>query len=167
MMSDKTITRFNAKFAINTATECWDWTASIASTGYGQFNLGGKITRAHRVSYMLHKGPITDGLWVLHKCDVRSCVNPDHLFLGTHHDNDMDREAKGRGRNGGNLHITIGEKHGQHKLTEPEVKAIRQAYIPGFNSASRGNSLALAKEYGVSRTQILRIVTKQAWKHLK
>lgn len=58
--------------------------------------VGGKTVRAHRASYKFYRGPIPDGLWVLHRCDVRCCINPDHLWLGTHQDNVDDMMAKGR-----------------------------------------------------------------------
>lgn len=87
---------------------CWEWTGGVfKDSGYGKFN-GGKgddgkwvTAYAHRASHELHIGPIPAGLSVLHRCDNRLCVNPDHLFLGTQRDNIHDMLAKGRGRPGG------------------------------------------------------------------
>ena len=77
---------------------CWLWTGATASYGYGKMMLDGETVRAHRAAYLLLVGPIPDGLYVLHRCDVRRCVNPAHLFLGTPSDNTKDMLAKGRGR---------------------------------------------------------------------
>jgi hypothetical protein len=76
---------------------CWLWTGAIAKTeGYGRLNFMRKVWWAHRVSYSLHKGSIPKGSSVLHSCDVRKCVNPEHLFLGTQADNVKDMVSKGR-----------------------------------------------------------------------
>src|SRR5882672_10379584 len=75
---------------------CWVWTAWKNSKGYGNFNIGERKWKAHRLSYTFFYGPIPDGLLVLHRCDNPSCVNPDHLFLGTARDNFQDAISKKR-----------------------------------------------------------------------
>lgn len=99
--------RFCAKYFINPANHCWEWTAVLNEWGYGQFKYERKMQLAHRVSYVLHKGEIPDGLLVCHECDNPKCVNPDHLFLGTSSDNARDRNKKNR----------------QHKMKHPSITA--------------------------------------------
>ncbi len=79
---------------------CWLWTGSLTSGGYGCCWWDGKQTNAHRFSWLAYRGEIPSGQLVLHKCDMPSCVNPDHLFLGTAADNMRDMVAKGRKRGG-------------------------------------------------------------------
>jgi len=90
-----------------TLDDCWLWTGAKCF-GYGTFQLDGKAQRAHRVIWLWTKGQIPERLLVCHKCDVRNCVNPEHLFLGTYLDNNRDRKEKGRGatgdRNGARLY---------------------------------------------------------------
>ena len=81
---------------VNVTPTCWLWTASQNSDGYGVFSLDARTLRAHRVSWTLHAGKIPEGLCVLHSCDVRNCVRPAHLFLGTQRDNMVDASQKGR-----------------------------------------------------------------------
>lgn len=77
---------------------CWLWTGSCNRDGYGRLTHSHRTVDAHRLSWLAHRGPIPDGLWVLHACDVPSCVNPDHLWLGTNSDNQRDCTTKGRRR---------------------------------------------------------------------
>jgi hypothetical protein len=95
--------RFNKKYIINEHTDCWEWTAAKNNIGYGMFRFSKELMRtAHRVSYEINKGPIPHGMVVCHTCDNPKCVNPDHLWVGTHKDNSRDMTSKGR--------------HGKHML---------------------------------------------------
>lgn len=98
---------FNARWIGEPNSGCWLWIGGNrddhrAKPRYGVFRLSGASFNigAHRASYILHRGHIDVGLWVLHKCDTPACVNPDHLFLGTVTDNNRDTVKKGRHRNG-------------------------------------------------------------------
>ena len=112
--------RLTARFwpKVDKSGACWLWTAA-ARNGYGQLRVGARIIQSHRVSWELHHGPIPEGLHVLHTCDNPSCVNPDHLWLGTHGENMADRDAKGRNGNSKKTHC----KHG-HEFT-PENTYVR------------------------------------------
>lgn len=92
------IDRFEAKVERCPMSGCWLWTDAPNGSGYGRIFTGGRDVMAHRVSYEMHCGSIPDGLQVLHRCDTPACVNPAHLFLGTHDDNMADMKRKGRGR---------------------------------------------------------------------
>jgi len=150
-------TRFTEKYKVCPDTGCWLWTASFGSMGYGQIlNDKNKIEGAHRVAYALYHGEIGNN-FVLHKCDNKPCVNPDHLFLGTQDDNVKDMDAKGRRRS----NTPKGSKHINSKLTEDEVREIRSKYVPRIYTLQD-----LADEYGTAKRNIYLIITKQAWRHV-
>lgn len=89
-------TRFWTKVNVSGGPEaCWPWIAGRFASGYGAFKRGDKIVRAHRVAYELYRGPVADGMHVLHSCDNPVCCNPRHLRVGTHGDNMRDRQARG------------------------------------------------------------------------
>ena len=98
---------------------CWEWVGSFQRRGYGSFSVHGTIKPAHRASWEMHNGPIPHGLWVLHKCDNPSCVNPLHLFLGTHVDNMLDMVAKKRGFWARRTHCKNG-----HAFTESNTRLV-------------------------------------------
>lgn len=87
--------RLLEKYKVAKSTNCWEWTGTFANSGYGQLKVFGRMVSAHRYSYELHNGHIPDGMCVLHQCDNKTCINPDHLTLGTHAEN--LREAAERG----------------------------------------------------------------------
>ena len=89
------IQRFHEKYTVDPVSQCWQWRGVIAAR-YGYLTVDGKPRRAHRVSWEIHRGAIPNGLYVCHRCDVPTCVNPCHLFLGTARDNNQDAAAKNR-----------------------------------------------------------------------
>lgn len=135
--------------------ECWEWQACKEKSGYGSLMVDGKKAKAHRISWELAYGPIPDGLYCLHRCDVRSCIRPSHLFLGTHIDNINDMDAKGRRK------AAFGEQSGMAKLTEAEVKEIKKLYTSGER-----NLTALGRRFGVRRITVANICRGKTWKHI-
>ena len=130
---------------------CLLWTASCDDKGYGRLRVKGKTVRVSRLTWEEAKGPIPDGLQVLHKCDVTACRELTHLFLGTNKDNVDDKMAKGR------LGPRDGEHNGRAKLTREQVRAILTD-----NRLHR----VIAAEYGVSRPMVSYIKRRENWKEV-
>lgn len=133
--------------------DCWLWGRKPNSSGYGYIRVLGKKTLAHRLSYELHIGQIPDGMVVCHRCDTPLCVNPKHLFVGTHADNAADKVSKGR--------QTIGAKNGRAKLSADMVCAIR-TLVTRFGIKHS----AISSSLGVSRSTVSMAVNGSNWGHI-
>lgn len=148
--------RFFGMVGQKTANGCILWGGQRDKHGYGTIFSGPRPRKhllAHRVSYEIFRGPIPAGLGVLHECDNPPCINPYHLFLGTQADNMADKMHKGR--------QCPGEQHYLHKLTEADVRAIRNRYLQGDESYAQ-----LGKEFGVHEGTIKQIIRGKSWKHV-
>lgn len=120
---------------------CWRWSGNINRGGYGTLDIFGSNQSAHRIAYEAWVGPIPEGLSVRHRCDVRDCINPEHLELGTHQENMQDMVLRGRAPSA--------------KLTWDQVREIR---------ASSEVHRVLAERYGVAGSQISMIQNNKTWK---
>lgn len=134
---------------------CWLWTGTLDRDGYGTIHVrdGDRHVRAHRLSWEVNRGPIPDGKGVLHSCDVRCCVRPEHLFLGDQLANIADCVAKKR--------HAFGEGVPGAKLTDGDVIEVRELYASG-----RYSHRSLAEIFGVAHTRIGAIVRHEKWRHL-
>jgi hypothetical protein len=148
-MDDSIAARFWKRVS-KSESGCWQWTAARNNNGYGFFRIGGRAGKAHlahRVSFTIHKGQIPPGLCVCHSCDNPACVNPAHLWLGTHAANHADRSSKGR---------SIGMMP-HAKLNRRSVLEIR---------ASKESQRKLAARYGVSNQLVGMVRNRQRWSHV-
>ena len=131
---------------------CWEWTGAKDDKGYGLFWLKGSAKRAHRLMVEMHTGLKPEGAVILHSCDNPSCVNPEHLSVGTQRDNVLDMHTKCRAAS------KVGTLNGASKLDEATVLAIK--------SSCDGHT-ALGRRYGVSKTTIMRIRSGKSWSHVE
>lgn len=132
--------------------ECWNWVGHLIS-GYGRITDDAGDETAHRFSYRIHVGEIPDGLMVLHKCNNKRCVNPKHLYVGTHNDNMRDMAES---------NVMKGEKNPKTLLTKTEVLEIRQMIKERLVTYAN-----IAKKYGVKRQTIKDIASGRTWSWLK
>jgi hypothetical protein len=139
--------RFESKFIPEPNSGCWIWLAGSSGTGYGCFHFSSELyMSASRAAWLIYRGHIPDDLYVLHHCDVRLCVNPDHLFLGTHADNMTDMAVKGRS--------------GQRRLRVEDVRRIRERLLKGETGR------AIARDFNISESVISHIKLRQQWDHV-
>ncbi len=135
---------------------CWLWVGGRRGRGYGGFYWyedGKRCTdKAHRVSWRLHKGAIPEGKFVLHHCDNKMCVNPDHLYLGVHQDNIRDAVNRGQWK------PHFGKANGMSRLNERAIRDIR---------SGRLSNSQFAEWYGVNRMTVWQIATGKTWRHVK
>jgi hypothetical protein len=139
---------------------CMIWMGSTTDHGYGKVWTGKRTPAgnkfpegAHRASFEAAHGPIPDGKHVLHRCDIRSCVNPDHLFLGDQDTNMKDMAAKGRS--------CLGERHGMAKMTEEHVLRIRAEY-----RFRRVTAQMLADKYNLPKPAVAAAIRRDTWTHI-
>jgi hypothetical protein len=134
-------------------TGCWIWTGHRTVDGYGMFRVNGVCIRTHRAAYQFFRGPIPDGLHVLHRCDNPPCMNPEHLRLGSNADNIADRTAKGRS--------VRGVRHWKSRLNPDAVRRIRARAEAGQTLSS------IARLVGVHVRTVRRVVRGINWSHVK
>jgi hypothetical protein len=128
---------------------CWLWTGARDSSGYGSFGINEERWRASRLAYHFFRGVIPEGAHVLHRCDVRLCVNPNHLFLGDNAINLADMRAKGR--------QVRGEQQGASRLTQQQVREIKRRIAAGDCKPR------IAADFGVTRGAIWHIAVGNTW----
>jgi hypothetical protein len=135
--------------------ECWLWRGAPTAAGYGRLSIRGRAHYAHRLSYEWHHAPIPPGRWiqVCHSCDVKLCVNPRHLWLGTAKSNTAEAIERGR--------FTTGEQNGYSKLTATQVRELRHRYAAGGVTYE-----TLAAQYGVCLAAISHAVNRRTWAHV-
>ena len=148
------ISRFHDKYIPEPNSGCWLWIASVNSSGYGNFQWKGRIRQANRVAWEIFTGQEAPShLCVCHLCDNPCCVNPDHLFLGTHKENIQDCVRKGRARK----NARKGEDQAQAKFSEKQIKEIIKDTRPQKD---------IAESYGCSKALVCLLKNRNRWKHL-
>lgn len=151
--------RFFDKVEYVDGSDCWYWMGAVNEHGYGVIGLGPRgagLIKAHRLSWLIHRGPIPDGALVCHSCDNPQCVNSNHLFLGSQKDNMRDCANKGRTV----IPHVQGETVGNHKLDEDQVLHIRLLAAKGYSQRH------IAAMFGVTHTNVGYVVRRKTWSHI-
>jgi len=138
--------RFWEKVDIKSIDECWPWKAALDGKGYGQIRSKGKQLISSRIAWELTNGPIPEGMLILHKCDNRTCCNPNHLYIGTHSDNMQDRENRNRAPNAGR----------PPSIPNEIIKTIKQLYKEG------NSQMSMSRQFGISQPYISYILHGKA-----
>ena len=148
----KRLSKFFDPDGLKDSNRCWIWKGAHYPDGYGQSNSSGRKIRVSRLMFDAQYGSLPPDMCVLHRCDVPACCNPLHLFPGTHRDNAVDRNSKGR--------QARGERHGLAKLTSLDVIEMRRL-------ASSGTVLTrIAEQFGIRLSTVSEIVSRKRWRHL-
>jgi hypothetical protein len=160
-ISHKDTGRFWNKVNVTNKDDCWEWLGGL-SRGYGQFSLNGKNMPAHRFSALI-AGEKIDGLCVCHKCDNPGCVNPKHLFVGTHADNMRDAAKKGRigGRKPAGPRFVCRPRT-RRVLSPEEIKEVKKLYKKGVKGSG---VYTLGRKFGVSYGQIQNVLKNNTQSH--
>lgn len=144
--------RFEKRF-VRAESGCWNWVGSLVG-GYGQFRIMGKLFKPHRLAYEWYVGSIPRGILVLHKCDNRRCVNPNHLFLGTYQTNMDDKHAKSRAK------YAVGETHPCARFTAEDILEMRRMGAAGISP------LKISIKFAVHKNYVDSILSHRRWKNL-
>lgn len=134
---------FDSYYTVEPNTGCWLWFGARNSDGYGHLNVGGRLKKAHRISFEKHYRPLADGEHVLHSCDVPECVNPEHLRAGSHADNMRDRRGRGK------LNLA--------KLDQATADQIRVARRDGSSVKQ------LALKFGITESNLYKLLRGETW----
>jgi len=129
--------RLLKNYKVNEKTGCWEWSLSTYDNGYGQIKAFGKEVLVHRFSYELHKGPIPDGLEILHSCDNKICINPDHLSVGTHQKNMEEAKERKRMRSGKDHHFYGSDHKRGAKSTQAKQVMVKGKIYGSINEAEK------------------------------
>ncbi len=167
-LTESDIARFHAKISPQ-KDGCHLWTSTTLANGYGVFGVNYKNYKAHRIAFVIAGGEIPDGMIVRHTCDVKKCVNPAHLLIGTHQDNIRDRDTRGR-TSKGELHPYVrnpelharGMKVGGSVLTDDNVREMRR--IRSFTGDSYEK---IGKRFGVVKATAMRAIKGKGWRHVE
>ena len=155
-LTNLVVNKIFSRIEIKQPSECWPWKAACSSAGYGQIGFGRKVYYIHRLAWQFaNDSQIPNGMFVLHSCDNPTCCNPNHLHLGTHQQNMIEKVERGRSN------PVYGEKSGASKLTEKEVLEIRNLYAIGNYSTRK-----LGEKYKVSHRNIVDVVNRKIWRHI-
>lgn len=141
-------------FAKPVESGCWEWTKALSTKGYGVFTIEDRWTLAHRAAFISRNGPIADEMLVLHRCDNPKCINPDHLFLGSHSDNMKDCISKGR------RPPKTGSRNKMSRFKEADIIEMRAMRSQGAMIKD------IAKKFSTSKNHVSAILNRRSWSHV-